>query len=181
MDYGINTSAAPASTLGSVFDNDDRRRYSGGTLQRARPAPRRGSGDAMDVSSDGSVTPPATSHAKKPSPTSNVIDPNLEGGSTSEQAPATPATVESALKSPASVSVTEEVKDQRYNAWLENMRLIEYLRELVKRMKEEWPESRIGEGEDVDMGESSAGPIDAVVAAAAKVDVSYPSLKEVAV
>ncbi|KAL9111919.1 MAG: hypothetical protein Q9227_003769 [Pyrenula ochraceoflavens] len=206
MDFGINTSAAgaPASTLGSVFDNDDRRRYSGGTLQRARPAPRRGSGDAMDMSSEGSTTPPAiTRGGKKPSPTSNVIDPNLEGPpmSTSSATPSTSAAKTSpstphapgddSLKSPtstASATAAEEVKEQKYNAWLENMRLIEYLRELVKRMKEEWPEQR----EDVEMGDGgeAEGSAEAQLReAAAKAaeqgmeaagGVSYPSLKEVA-
>lgn len=165
MDYGVNTSAAPPSTLGSVFDNDDRRRYSGGTLQRARPPPRRGSGDAMDISSEGSATPPASARPKKASPSDNVIDPSLEGP------PATPRAVEEALKSPASTSTAaanEEKQDQKYSAWLENMRLIEYLRDLVKRMKEEWPEGR----PDVEMGEGS-GEI-----SEPKDGISYPALKD---
>lgn len=167
MEYGVNTSAAPPSTLGSVFDNDDRRRYSGGTLQRARPPPRRGSGDAMDVSSEGSATPPASARPKKASPSDNVIDPSLEGP------PATPRAVEEALKSPASTSTAaanEEKQDQKYSAWLENMRLIEYLRDLVKRIKDEWPENRA----DVEMGESSGA-----TSAESKEEISYPALKEV--
>lgn len=185
--YGVSTSAAPASTLGSVFDHDDRRRYSGGTLQRARPAPRRGSGDAMDVSSEGSATPPATAGgmrlaAKKASPTENVIDPSLEGP------PATPKTAEEALKSPTSVATVasaaaaaaEEKQDQKYTAWLENMRLIEYLRDLVRRMREEWPQEGVsepGEKPDVEMGESSGAAGEGETKGGVE-SITYPSLKD---
>ena len=49
----LPSSMAPTSTLGNQFDHEQRRRYSGGRLQRAQPKAE----DAMDTSEDGLTTP----------------------------------------------------------------------------------------------------------------------------
>ena len=75
--YPTASGAAPPSTLSGAYDHDDRRRYTGGTLQRARPADRAATEDRMDMShdskNDGERTPKA-SHISE-----SLIDPALSG------------------------------------------------------------------------------------------------------
>ena len=124
MDYA-NTSAPNAATLGSMYEGEDqRRRYSGGMLQRAQPARRTnkaGNEDVMEGSSEGSATPPAAARKakgkqKKASAQQMVIDPAL-GGETA--------------KTPVSERSGEVSKEEaeRQSIWVENMRLIEWMRE----------------------------------------------------
>lgn len=153
MDYA-NISAPNAATLGNMYEGEDqRRRYSGGTLQRAQPARRAnkaGNEEAMDGSSEGSATPPAAARKtkakqKKASAQQIVIDPAL-GGETS--------------KTPISERSGELSKDEaeRQSMWVENMRLIEWMREFVKKRLEngEYEEENGNQtGEmDTEMGES---------------------------
>ena len=131
MDYA-NTSASNAATLGSMYEGEDqRRRYSGATLHRAQPARHTnkvGNEDAMDGSSEGSATPPAAARKakgkqRKVSAQQMVIDPAL-GGETS--------------KTPTSERSGEVSKEEaeRQSMWVENMRLIEWMREFVKKRLE---------------------------------------------
>jgi len=112
--------AASAATLGGIYENDERRRYNGGMLQRAAPDKRKG--DEMDVGSEGSVTPPASAVTKqakgkkKVSPQDSVIDPALSGEA------ATP-------KSESKEADHEQV-------WVQNMRLIEWMRDFIKKRLE---------------------------------------------
>ena len=121
MNYSPHSTTAPASTLGTNFDSDPRRRYSGGMLQRSAP---RGSVDAMDVS-DGARTPtkettPRPETAIRTTLLSNNIDPAL-----------------SAVSSPSEVSesgedkATRETRDREEEAWIENIRFVEFLRQMV--------------------------------------------------
>lgn len=109
--------AANAATLSGLYENEERRRYSGGMLQRA--APDKGK-DEMDIGSDGSATPPASTlnqQAKgkdRASPQENVIDPALAA-----EAASTP-------KSDPRDADQEQV-------WVQNMRLIEWMREFIKK------------------------------------------------
>ncbi|KKK17673.1 hypothetical protein P175DRAFT_0476348 [Aspergillus ochraceoroseus IBT 24754] len=118
--YPTASSAAPPSTLGGIFDNDDRRRYTGGTLQRARPASRAAS-ETMDLSGDdkdsGEKTPPA-----KPVISASLIDPALHSGSPSDTSDA-----ETLRTAQAAAEVAERSDAQ----WVENVRLIEYLRNYI--------------------------------------------------
>jgi hypothetical protein len=87
------------TTLGPSFDGSERRRYSGGMLQRARgplPLPRE------DTS--GASTPKASESA-------------LSVGSPSSESDVSDATRE---------------REEQYDRWLENMRVIETLREYVR-------------------------------------------------
>ena len=142
-----NSNSHPSSTLASQYDADSRRRFSGGTLQRAQPA------SMHAAKRDHSLSPPPPDHlvdsvdtdALSPAPTqSNLatskkidrhnIDPALAGitNSNSESAgsPTPPATSEA---------------DER---WVENMRLLEWLKAFVRGKLErgEWEE----EGEERD-------------------------------
>lgn len=111
MAYG----AGNAATLGGMYD-DERRRYSGGMLQRAAPAKK---DDDMDVTSDGSVTPPASAINKaakgKDRAQDSVIDPALNDAG-----------------SPKS----DATKEDGETAWVQNMRLIEWMRDLIKKRLE---------------------------------------------
>lgn len=127
--YPTATSTAPPSTLGGVFDNDDRRRYTGGTLQRARPEERRHS-DEMDISQsgkeDGERTPQAKEQSKSAEEqiSANLIDPALSNGAQDAQRTAQAAT---------------EVAERADTKWVEKARLIEALRS--------WVSSRLERGE----------------------------------
>lgn len=98
--FGQSTTA----TLGPSYDSNERRRYSGGMLQRARGMP--------------------------PPPPRSVED----NGRT------TPKAGDSALSvgSPSSESDSDSTKEreEQYDRWLENMRVIESLREYVRRRLE---------------------------------------------
>ncbi|KAL4926234.1 putative C2H2 transcription factor PacC [Aspergillus undulatus] len=114
--YPAASSAAPPSTLGGIFDHDERRRYTGGTLQRARPVSRAAS-EAMDTSSDdkesGERTPKQIS--------SSLIDPALHSGPPSED------DVMRTAKAATEVADQSDVQSE----WVENVRLIEYLRNYI--------------------------------------------------
>ena len=130
--YPTASSAAPPSTLSGVFDHDDRRRYTGGTLQRARPdEPRR-----MSVTMDGTTpSPPSakgdeedgdrTPPAKRPSSkgqdiSANLIDPALHSsGSSSPEADAT--TLRTA-------QAATEVAERADSQWVSLVRALEGLR-----------------------------------------------------
>jgi len=112
-----HSTTAPTSTLGTNFDSDLRRRYSGGVLQRSAVAPR------VDVSdaSIGSPTPSPKEGTPRPdnivkTEVSNNIDPALSG-----------------VSSPGAQSADsgESAKDRAEEAWIENIRVIEALRHYI--------------------------------------------------
>ncbi|KXG48783.1 Zinc finger, C2H2 [Penicillium griseofulvum] len=114
--YPTASGAAPPSTLSGAYDHDDRRRYTGGTLQRARPAERAATEDRMDTSQD-SKTPAI--HISE-----SLIDPALSGNPDQE-----------AVKRTAQAAT--EVADRDVNvAWVEKVRLLENLRRLVSDLLE---------------------------------------------
>lgn len=113
--------ASNAATLSGMYNEDERRRYLGGMLQHAAPA-KRGDSD-MDVASDGSATPPASvinRAAKKgkgkTSPKDSVIDPALSGE--------------------AGTPKSEGKEEDREQIWVQNMRLIEWMRDMIKKRLE---------------------------------------------
>jgi hypothetical protein len=120
--YPTASSAAPPSTLSGVFDHDDRRRYTGGTLQRARPAEREAD-ERMDTSADGERTPTK----EHPVITSILIDPALSTSSDPDQ--------EAAQRT---AQAATEVAERDVNvAWVEKVRLLENLRRLVSELLEQ--------------------------------------------
>ena len=109
--------AANAATIGSMYDDDARRRFGGGMLQRAAPSK---SEDGMDMERDGSATPPASAMNAKGknkvgSPKDSVIDPALSGEATTPKG---------------------DKADDAQEEWLQNLRLIEWMRELIKKQLE---------------------------------------------
>lgn len=115
MGFSPHSTTAPASTLGTNFDSDSRRRFSGGMLQHANP--RRA--DMMDGSDDSrSPTPKETT----PRPETIVqtdlasnIDPALSG-----------------VTSPGAQSDSgESARDRAEEAWIANIRVVEALRKLI--------------------------------------------------
>jgi hypothetical protein len=122
--YPTTSSAAPPSTLSGAFDHDDRRRYTGGTLQRARPAEREGDENLMDTSADGERTPTK----EHPSITSSLIDPALSTASPDPDQEAAQRTAQAATE------VAERVDNV---AWVEKVRLLENLRRLVSDLLEQ--------------------------------------------
>ncbi|KAL4785653.1 hypothetical protein BJX76DRAFT_164298 [Aspergillus varians] len=136
--YPASSSAAPPSTLGGIFDHDERRRYTGGTLQRARPA--RASSEMMDLSSDdkesGEKTPPAKQFS------SSLIDPALSGSPSEDDVTRT-------AKAATEVAERSDIQSE----WVEKARLIEYLRNYVANRLER------GEfNEELDLGSISRSP-----------------------
>ncbi|OBT77939.1 hypothetical protein VF21_04283 [Pseudogymnoascus sp. 05NY08] len=134
--YAPHTTS-PVSTLGTNFDSDPRRRYSGGMLQKSAVAPR--------------VSPPArdestTPDAKRPysARAESNIDPALSGG------------VSSPGVSSPSPSGTEEgdARDRAEEVWVENIRVIEALRKLIADRLERGEYEDDKEGEDTEMGEA---------------------------
>ena len=112
--------AANAATLSEMYSDDDRRRYGGGMLQRAAPAKK--TGDEMDIASDGSVTPPAS-----------AINKQLKAKGKNKISPGT-SVIDPALSSEAGSKDSKE--EDREQVWVQNMRLIEWMRELIKKKLE---------------------------------------------
>ena len=132
--------AANAATLSGIYENDERRRYSGGMLQRAAPAKR---DDDMDMASEGSATPPASAINKsakkgkgKYSPKDSVIDPALSGEATTPR--------------------SEGKEEDREQVWVQNMRLIEWMRDLIKKKLERGDYAEEG-GKRVAKGDTEMG------------------------
>nr|Q96X49.1 RecName: Full=pH-response transcription factor pacC/RIM101 [Hapsidospora chrysogena]CAC38840.1 putative transcription factor [Hapsidospora chrysogena] len=92
------------TTLGPSFESNERRRYSGGMLQRARAAPPRSTDNHNHNHNHGASTPKAPVSPALASPSSEVSD----------------------------VSEATREREEQYDRWLENMRVIESLREYVR-------------------------------------------------
>ncbi|KAH6610766.1 pH-response transcription factor pacC [Trichoderma cornu-damae] len=99
--FGQSTTA----TLGPSFDAGERRRYSGGMLQRARGAP---------------PPPPPPRSSDEPS------------GAATPKASDSAASVGSPSSESSDVSDATREREEQYDRWLENMRVIEALREYVR-------------------------------------------------
>lgn len=119
-DMGAGYTSAPPSGLASGFDGFEGRRYSGGRLQREAPGPRRdgdAQSDAMDLDEEQARTPRKEDASQENASPSNV-DPALRSPQP-EQAEHTP-------------SRSESVDDRTQEAWVENVRVIETLRNWIK-------------------------------------------------
>ncbi|KAJ5276682.1 transcription factor [Penicillium chrysogenum] len=123
--YPTASGAAPPSTLSGAYDHDDRRRYTGGTLQRARPAERAATEDRMDISQDSKHDGERTPKAMHIS--ASLIDPALSGTSSDPEQESAKRTAQAAT----------EVAERDVNvAWVEKVRLLENLRRLVSGLLE---------------------------------------------
>ncbi|KAJ6115514.1 hypothetical protein N7523_005931 [Penicillium sp. IBT 18751x] len=158
--YPTASSAAPPSTLSGIFDHDERRRYTGGTLQRARPAERGLDDNSMDTTRDGKEDRERT--PTKESIAASLIDPALSGASPDPDQAAAQRTAQAA---------TEVAERDGNAAWVEKVRLLENLRRLVSELLEqdrfdesgshsgnESPESGMDAMEGVETSRVSASP-----------------------
>jgi hypothetical protein len=110
LGYSPHSTTAPTSTLGTNFDIDSRRRYSGGMLQRSALA---ATMDSSDDSPTPSPKPPT--HTIIRTEVTNNIDPALSG-----------------VNSPGATSESgDSARDRAEEAWIENIRVIEALRKLI--------------------------------------------------
>ena len=111
------TTSAPASSLASGFEGLDGRRRSGGRLQRQAPTQDTEMRDAHDA---GARTPKASDSKRPKSKGNSSIDPALRGEDekSSSDSASTPAGIDGA-------------EDKRTEQWVENMRVIEALRQWV--------------------------------------------------
>lgn len=119
--------SAPPSALGSTFDHEIYRRYTGGTLQRSRPEERRLS-DAMDptqnTKDDSDRTPIARSLQGSASSSPGRIPASLVGPASS----GSPSEMEASTRAVQAVAQVAEPPDVR---WVEMVGLIDYLRNYI--------------------------------------------------
>lgn len=120
-----SSNAAPVSTLGTNFDNDPRRRFSGGMLQRAA-VPREQRPVAVDAPSS---TKTYESAVKSSSPS--------------------PIMESSPPKDSPSPTASEEARDKAEEIWVENIRVIEALRKMIADRLESC--DFLEDGEDTEM------------------------------
>ena len=171
---------APISALGTQFDTDLRRRRSGGTLQKARPGfgsidenskseSSENGNDAMDITPASNPSVPYKSRTSVS--LKHNIDPALAGSAGSSD-------TRGSLTPPA--TRTSSTSAEAEENWVENMRLLETLRALVRGRLER------GEWDDDDTVENtSAHDNDHVMIKSediAGMELSkslYPVLKEV--
>jgi hypothetical protein len=127
--------AASAATLSGLYE-DDRRRWDGGRLQRAAPGKNK---DDMDMASDGSITPPASAinkeakGKKRDSPGTSVIDP--------------------ALSTDAGTPRESKDSPDQTEMWVQNMRLVEWMREFIKKKLESGDFEGGNASQDAEAGE----------------------------
>ena len=169
---------APTSTLGGQFDTDLRHRRSGGTLQKARPA-FESTNESLDAGPDNAneamdmaptSRPPISYKSRNSSSFKHNIDPALAGIASSSST--------SGSVTPPAVGNGGTSVDAEEN-WVENMRLLEALKALVRARLErgEWEdddaENTDGYGNDHEMVKSEEE---------ARVEMGrslYPVLKDV--
>jgi len=112
--YPTSSGAAPPSTLGA-FDNDDRRRYTGGTLQRARPAERQVDDSQMDTAQDSKADGERTPTKERMDISQSLIDPALSSTYPDPDQEAAQRTAQAAT----------EVAERDVNvAWVEKVRCL---------------------------------------------------------
>lgn len=156
--YPTASSAAPPSTLSGAFDHDGRRRYTGGTLQRARPAEHQLDESRMDVSPDGKADGERTPIKEHPDISASLIDPALSGTSPDPDQESAQRTAQAAT----------EVAERDVNiAWVEKVRLLENLRRLVSELLEQ------GRFESDSAGHSPSGsPVSGMDSAMQEVEIT---------
>lgn len=141
----LPSSMAPTSTLGNQFDQDNRRRYSGGRLQKAQPL-RPKVEDAMDISEDG-VSTPKNAEDSSSSETGTITRPHTRRNVNFSNSNLDPALGGEA--SPSSGELSEGAIKAN-EMWVGNARTIEALRTWINQRLEQHDYESDGEevGED---------------------------------
>jgi len=130
MSDNCSTSSAPASALATSLDSDGRRLYSGGLLQKA--VVRRENEDRMDTSDDS--TPAASPKERHESEEQGD---NLRKDVNKLKIESPSAAIDPTLRSPGQASDgSGEASDKQQESWVENIRMIEELRQYIKEKLE---------------------------------------------
>lgn len=149
---GFSAGGAPPTGLGSSFDPEMRRRFSGGQLQQGAP-----SGDAMDTDDTPTQSP-------RDSPMPKVDKLGIHSPSMRN------ANLDPALRSPGATSDgSSEYADKVQEAWIENVRTIELLRSFVKEKLERGDFVQSDDEEDIPKSKTEEDEAASL----------YPVLKEV--
>ena len=131
--YGSSSNMAPTSTLGSQFDNQPRRRYSGGRLQKAQPIERTVKREDMDTNEDFPATPQNAAVSSSSSEAGSALKPQsrrMVNFSSSNLDPALGGTA-----SPSSGEM-DEGAIKANEMWVGNARTVEALRTWIKQRLE---------------------------------------------
>ncbi|KAI9645779.1 protein with putative role during mitosis [Ciborinia camelliae] len=123
LGYSSHHSAtAPTSTLGTNFDSDLRRRYSGGVLQRSAGGINSSEyRESMETATIGSPTPSPKETTPRPESIKTDVTNNIDPALSSITSPSTDRSTDTA----------ESARDRAEEAWIENIRVIEALRRYV--------------------------------------------------
>jgi hypothetical protein len=133
---GFSAGGAPPTGLGSGFDQDMRRRYSGGQLQKGAPGE-----DAMDTDE----TPVQSPRGSRDSPMPKIDKLGVSSPLMRN------SNLDPALRSPGANSEgSSDYADKVQEAWIENVRTIELLRNFVR---EKMDRGDFVHGSDGDEGE----------------------------
>jgi len=133
--YPSHSNTAPVSTLGTNFDNDPRKRFSGGMLQRSAGS------RAREETVESEASTPSPKQSSLVSNRSEQIDPTLSG-----------------VSSPSPQSDTSEAaRDRAEEVWVENIRVIEALRKFIadRLERKEYDEDNDDDDNDVEMADSN--------------------------
>lgn len=164
--YPSVSNAAPPSTLSSMFDGDDRRRFTGGMLQRSRPqhASQAANADAMSISSFGHSEEKAgdarrsSFQSETPKLSHSVIDPALRRDSfdfpdenADEHASNSPPSKYGSSSPTPGAPDASDILTGEARSWAESVRLLQKLRDYITRRLE---------GGDYEDGEEERGPQD---------------------
>lgn len=163
-----SSSAAPASTLGNAFDNDDRRRYTGGMLQRSRPAETRTEDMNTSVSNDrdNSRTTPTKDDPRRRTPegavpfSANLVDPALRNYASPYPPVESPPEKKDSPRETKSATASPGSTSQDDSLWVENIRIIEGLRRYVSERLEHGIYEAEGADEQSQAEEQKSGSMD---------------------
>ena len=154
--YGSSSNMAPTSTLGSQFDNQPRRRYSGGRLQKAQPLERAPKREEMDTSEDYQPVPKNAAVSSSSSETASVVKPH-----TRRMVDFSSSNLDPALGGTASPSSGEmdEGAIKANEMWVGNARTIEALRTWINKRLENHEYGSEGEEREGKEGTPSLYPV----------------------
>ncbi|KAA8568767.1 hypothetical protein MFRU_012g02530 [Monilinia fructicola] len=117
-----HSATAPTSTLGTNFDSDLRRRYSGGVLQRSSGGLSSSQyRESMEADTIGSPTPSPKETTPRPESIKTDVANNIDPALSSVSSPTADRSIDSG----------ESARDRAEEAWIENIRVIEALRRYV--------------------------------------------------
>ncbi len=154
--YGSSSNMAPTSTLGSQFDNQPRRRYSGNRLGKAQPLNRAPKREEMDTSEDYPAVQKNVAVSSSSSEAGSVVKPQ-----TRRMVDFSSSNLDPALGGTASPSSGEmdEGAIKANEMWLGHARTIEALRKWIKQRLENHEYESEGEEREGKEGTPSLYPV----------------------